>query len=167
MKLKPAHAVGRNLKMTPLQRIMASTGRRPVECRCRLCQSQCHQPCLGTPQDILRLMDAGYIDRLGEAEWPLGMVWGLIDREIVTIQARWQGDWCTFFHDGLCELHDNGLKPTEGRLSHHSSRIEQFKPAKSIGWAVMKEWLAADNADVVREVYHRYNEYLKQKSKKV
>ena len=45
---------------TALQRIIRKTGRRPVECRCRLCRQQCRIPCLGTPEDILRLLKAGY-----------------------------------------------------------------------------------------------------------
>ena len=66
---------------------------------------------------------------------------------------------CTFLTpDGLCELHPLGLKPTEGRLSHHSIRLDNFKRSKSISWAVVQEWLNPDNADVVEEVIRRYQE---------
>lgn len=41
------------IKETQLQRIIRKTGRKPVQCKCRLCKQQCHTPCLGTPQDIL------------------------------------------------------------------------------------------------------------------
>lgn len=71
---------------------------------------------------------------------------------------------CTFFTaDGLCELHALGLKPTEGRLSHHSIRIDNFRASKSVSWAVVQEWLSPDNADTVAEVTRRYGEYMKQK----
>lgn len=151
-KMRPAYAVGRNLKMTPLQRIMDRTGKSPSECKCALCKLQCRTPCIGTPQDILRLIDAGYGSRLTVWTWPFGLVWGLIDFEVTMIQPKEENGFCTFFHDGLCELHDLGLKPTEGRLSHHTTKVETLKPAKSIGWAVVQEWLAPDNADVVKQI---------------
>ena len=126
---------------TPLQRIIRKTGRKPVQCKCRLCKQQCHTPCLGTPQDILKLIESGYKDRLAPTEWLVGMIMGVIDMPVPMIQAKQEGDWCTFYKDGLCELHDAGLKPTEGRLSHHSIRLDNFKPSKSIAWNVAKEWL--------------------------
>lgn len=58
-----------------------------------------------------------------------------------------------FFHDGLCELHDKGLKPTEGRLSHHSMRLDNWSPKKSISWNVAKEWEDEENAPVLEEIY--------------
>lgn len=172
MAYKPIYAVGAKVKLSPLQRIMQKTGRRPTECKCHLCKRQCHTPCLGTPQDILRLMDAGYTSRLKPTEWAAGIYMGVTDHIIPLIQAEClDGAWgglldvgadchCTFYtKDGLCELHDLGLKPTEGRLSHHSARIDNFKRNKSISWAVVQEWLSPDNADVVAEVIRRYKEY--------
>lgn len=38
-------------------------------------------------------------------------------------------------------LHDRGLKPTEGRLSHHSIKLDNFVPKKSLAWLVAKEWI--------------------------
>lgn len=108
------------IKESPLHRIIRKTGRKPVQCKCKLYQQQCHTPCLGTPQDILSLVEAGYADRLAASEWAVGMLMGITDHSITMVQAIQEGDYCTFFHDGLCELHDKGLKPTEGKLSHHS-----------------------------------------------
>ena len=169
---KPVYAVGARVKMSPLQRIMMKTGRKPIECKCHLCKRQCHTPCLGTPQDILRLMDAGYIDRLKPTMWAAGMMMGLTKTPVPLIQAECVdgafggiidlgvNSHCTFQReDGLCELHDKGLKPTEGRLSHHSTKIDNWKPTKSISWAVVQEWLDPQNADVVAEVARRYDEH--------
>ena len=104
---------------TALQRIIRKTGRRPVECRCRLCRQQCRIPCLGTPEDILRLLKAGYRERLATT---------------------------------LCELHAAGLKPTEGRLSHHTITMENLKFGMSLSWNVAKEWLDERNFDTIREI---------------
>ena len=115
------------IKETQLQRIIRKTGRKPCECKCSLCRMQCHTPCLGTPQDIERLIDAGY------------------------------AEYCIFYHNGLCELHDKGLKPTEGRLSHHSTRLDNFKASKSISWNVAKEWLSEENAEVIERVADKFS----------
>ncbi|MDR2002668.1 MAG: hypothetical protein LBQ74_06525 [Prevotella sp.] len=48
---------------------------------------------------------------------------------------------CVFFKDGLCELHNLGLKPTEGKLSHHNIRLDNYIFELSIGWNVTKEWV--------------------------
>lgn len=176
---KPVFAAGAKVRLSPLQRIMIKTGRKPIECKCHLCKRQCHTPCLGTPQDILRLMDAGYTDRLKLTEWLAGMMMGVTKVPIPLIQPECLDgafggtidlgvkSHCTFQReDGLCELHDKGLKPTEGRLSHHSTKIDNFKPSKSIGWAVVQEWLDPQNEDVVEEVVRRYKEYQEQSEKK-
>ena len=69
------------------------------------------------------------------------------------IQARQEENgYCTFFRDGLCELHDLGLKPTEGRLSHHSITKENFKFGKSLSWNVAKEWMDMRNGEIVEEI---------------
>lgn len=172
---KPIFAVGARAKMSPLQRIIVKIGRRPTECRCQLCKKQCHTPCLGTPQDILRLMDAGYTDRLAPTMWMAGMVMGVTTEPIPLIQAECLdgafggivdigvNSHCTFQReDGLCELHDKGLKPTEGRLSHHSLKLDNFKRQKSVSWAVVQEWLNPQNADIVDEVIRRYKDYQKE-----
>jgi len=135
-----------------LQRIIRKTGRKPIQCKCCQCQQQCHIPCLATPQDILKLIKAGYADRLAWTDWYAGMLIGVTDHPVGMVQATTVGDWCTFFHDGLCELHDKGLKPTEGRLSHHSMKIDNWIPKKSISWNVAKEWEDADNTPVLKEI---------------
>lgn len=146
------------VRESPFQRIIRKTGRKPTQCKCRLCKEQCHQPCLGTPQDILRIIDAGFADKLAPTMWAAGLLMGVTDRVVPMIQASTVGDWCVFYHDGLCELHDKELKPTEGRLSHHSIRIDNFKPGKSLAWNVAKEWLDPDNGEVLEELINKYEE---------
>lgn len=140
------------IKETQIQRIIRKTGRKPVQCKCRLCKQQCHTPCLGTPQDILKIIEAGYKDRLAATEWYAGMLMGVIDIPIPMIQSKQDGDWCTFYKDGLCELHDSGLKPTEGKLSHHSISLDNFKASRSISWNVAKEWLNEENIDCIEKI---------------
>lgn len=89
---------------TALQRIIRKTGRRPVECRCRLCRQQCRIPCLGTPEDILRLLKAGYRERLAPTRWAVGLLLGKIPYIVPMVQAKQEAGGCTFFQDGLLSL---------------------------------------------------------------
>lgn len=90
------------IKETQLHRIIRKTGRKPCECKCSLCKMQCHTPCLGTPQDIENLIDAGYTDKLAPTLWGAGMMIGIIDIPIPMIQTIAGDEYCVFFHDGLC-----------------------------------------------------------------
>ena len=142
----------KRISETPLQRIIRRTGRKPVACKCNLCKQQCHQPCLGTPQDILRLVEEGYAERLSYTQWAAGIFMRCTDHVVNMIQPKVEGDWCTFYHDGLCELHDKGLKPTEGRLSHHSVTLDNWTPRKSVAWNVSKEWEDVDNIPIIGDI---------------
>ena len=57
---------------------------------------------------------------------------------------------CTFFTNGLCELHDSGLKPTVGKLSHHTTKLEDFNPKKSIAKFVLDEWDGFDETKIIK-----------------
>lgn len=135
-----------------LQRIIRKTGRKPVECRCARCREQCRTPCLGTPEDILRLLKAGYKERLAPTLWGVGLVLRRIPYVVPMIQARRINGYCIFFRNGLCELHDAGLKPTEGRLSHHTITRENLKFGSSLSWNVAREWLDERNNPVIEEI---------------
>ena len=127
---------------TALQRIGRLSRCHPTECSCERCRQMCHVPCLGTPEDIERLVDAGYTDRLRPTEWLVGALVGLTDGPISMVQPMVEGDWCTFYHNGLCELHDKGMKPTEGRLSRHDDLITHGKVPleNNVAFLVAKEW---------------------------
>lgn len=135
-----------------LERIMHKTRRKPIECKCQLCKKQCATICLGTPEDIEKLLDAGHRDKLMVTEWGVGMMFGVINFPIPMIQAKQTDKGCIFFENGLCTLHNKGLKPTEGRLSHHSTRLDNFKFSKSISWNVAKEWINEDNLPVLERI---------------
>jgi hypothetical protein len=46
-------------------------------------------------------------------------------------------------------------------LSHHSTRIDNFKASKSIAWNVAKEWFSEENAEVIERVADKYSRNLK------
>ena len=96
---------------------------------------------LGGVRGALRQLLAEPSTRLGKIPYIVPMV-----------QAKQEAGGCTFFQDGLCELHAAGLKPTEGRLSHHTITMENLKFGMSLSWNVAKEWLDERNFDTIREI---------------
>lgn len=81
-------------------------------CTCDKCKNMCKVPCIGTPKDIEAIIDAGYADRLKETMWMVGYL-AVKEKPIAMIQPTEKDGWCAFRRpDGLCELHDRGLKPT-------------------------------------------------------
>ena len=100
-----------------------------TECDCERCSNMCKAPCCGTIDDIQKLIDAGYGSRLMLDDWPG-------DTDVIKPamkgyegnKAPWEcrtEEGCTFWKDGKCELHQSGLKPTQGRLAHHDNTIHQ------------------------------------------
>lgn len=129
-------------KEPTFDRIARLSWSQPNSCSCEKCRNMCHVPCLGTPEDIEKLVDAGYTSRLQPTEWLVGKLVGLTNRSITMIQPRQERGWCTFYHNGLCELHDKGLKPTEGRLAYHTVQDpRQLDLSKNEAWLVAKEWI--------------------------
>jgi hypothetical protein len=136
-----------------LKHIMRKTGRKPVACKCKLCKEQCTRSvCLGTPQDIEKLIDAGYGDKIKITTWAAGIRIGVTTQVITMFQAQMTESGCIFLKDGLCTLHDKGLKPTEGKLSHHSITEENYTPKKGVTWNVAKEWLDKENETTILRV---------------
>lgn len=135
-----------------LQKIINSTGRKITECCCELCRAQCKIPCLGTPDDILNVIDAGYIDKLRLTFWATSMVFNKTQYPIVMVQAGTTPNGCVFFNNGLCDLHDIGLKPTEGKLSNHTIRLDNFLFERSLPWIIAKEWLDERNLPKILKI---------------
>lgn len=132
----------------------------PSECSCDKCSRMCHSTCCGAIEDIKKLMDAGFANRLSFDNWPnnIKMVGpalkGYEGKESPWSTATIEG--CTFWKDGLCELHDTGLKPIQGKLSLHGmSDDENNEIAKMItdSWnteeanAVIEEWKKLNEMD--------------------
>ncbi len=99
----------------------------PVSCDCAQCQAMCNSStCLPTPQEARELVRRGYGPRLATYRFmpdPARLaVLGPAPRGQEGAQdlPHTQAGPCTFFQDGLCELHALRLKPLEGRLAHHS-----------------------------------------------
>lgn len=106
----------------------------------------CKIPCIGTPKDIEAIIDAGYADRLKETMWMVGYL-AVKEKPIAMIQPTEKDGWCVFRQpDGICELHDRGLKPTE------EDDIPTYET--SVLRAVAHEWVKVENfATIMRVVF--------------
>lgn len=117
---------------TTFEKIVRKTGMKQRECKCKLCKSQCASPCKGTPEDMVKLLASGFQNKIMKTTFQ--------GTSILTPLYDSEKKSCVFFTDGLCELHDLGLKPTEGKLSHHSTTFEKFNYKKSVSYHILKEW---------------------------
>jgi hypothetical protein len=90
------------------------------KCSCNTCKSMCRRsPCIGTPADMLALINAGFTDKLCLTEWLAGKAAGVLpELHMVTPLYDYDHGCCSFLTgEGLCQLHDLGLKPIEGKLA--------------------------------------------------
>lgn len=112
----------------------------PISCACEHCAGMCARTtCLPTPDEARALIRAGFADRLATYRfWPQGAGMDYVgpapagqegSRDLPNTKAG-----CTFHKGGLCELHDLGLKPWEGRVAHHT------RDSQPIRQAVMRSW---------------------------
>ncbi len=149
-------------------RIAAHLETQPMSCNCEKCKQMCQRvPCLGTPHDILALIEAGYIDKVCYTEWAAGIIFRFIKRPIPMVQLKSTGSnvngCCICYHDGKCELHENGLKPTEGKLSHHEVSAKELLPQYNLSFQVAIEWVKEENFGIIGEISDRLCEYLNKK----
>lgn len=149
-------------------RIARQIGKQPISCSCEKCKQMCQRvPCLGTPHDILALIESGYADKVCYTEWAAGMVLGHINRPIPMVQIKTKNGsrdgTCVFYNDGKCELHESGLKPTEGRLSHHEVSVRELRKENNLTYQVAIEWCKEENLDIIREIVRKVMDHLNKK----
>src|SRR5579863_7456826 len=125
-------------------------------CDCEKCRAMCRKPCWGTPEDISRLIQAGYGDRLMLEYWT-----GECDKKDIEFPApalkEFEGGTapfipkseggCTFWKDGLCELHEKGLKPTEARVVDHGELNKDI----DVHGLVAQEWNNEEAQKITKE----------------
>lgn len=125
-------------------------------CSCETCQDMCRRrPCWPLPNEARKLIEMGYAKRL-MFDW-----WGtsLEEEDIAIISPAIVGregqqapffpyGRCTFLTDeGLCELHDSGAKPAEGRLALCTQSVDD---GASLHEEVALAWDSDEGRDVIR-----------------
>ena len=112
----------------------------PISCACDKCKSMCaHSVCVPTPDEARTLIRLGYADRLGAYKFnPFDDSASVVAPATVGYEGQLLSKTtlgpCTFYKEGLCELHPLGLKPFEGRIAHHD------RPWLAVRAEVLKTW---------------------------
>lgn len=122
-----------------------------TECSCNTCQNMCKtQPCLGTPEDIVKIIMAGHSKKVAMSSWMVGIIAGVTNDSIDMVQPKYiDGHGCAFLDDNnLCTLHDSGLKPTEGKLSHHTDAVPKSF-TDTMNFKVAMSWVDKDGINDV------------------
>lgn len=139
--------------MTEYEEIKQTTGTVETSCTCSQCKNHCRRvPCVGTPDDIVRLINAGFIHKLAATLWMAGLSSGIPVTQIISPLYNKQKRSCEFFTtDGLCELHTLGLKPTEGKLASHNARIVS-NVNDHPGFYVASKWRLPQNKLLIKKL---------------
>ena len=127
-----------------------------TKCDCLDCQEMCLHPCWPTPEEALVIElhhpYRMYRDYWVMAEGPDIYIFGPAIKGYCAKEAPyWIRGSCTFFVDGKCQLHDEGLKPLEGRLAHHSHN------AKGIHEHMASLWNTELGRSVAEHLRRRYD----------
>lgn len=133
---------------------MSSKGTKE-SCTCTVCVAMCcRRPCFPTPEDAVSLITAGLADRL-MVDWYIpkidGDSWELLTPAIKGHENSdapfWPVGRCTFLKDDRCELHEAGLKPTEGKECWCGSDAE--KDIK-LHHEIAATWNSIEGLEIVR-----------------
>jgi hypothetical protein len=133
-------------------------------CTCECCIAACKQrPCWGTPQEMKKIIDAGFGNKLMLDWWDTeallidrssNFVW-LLSPAIREYEAKQAPETFPFFmqcvfqnKQELCDLHDLNLKPSEGKRIWHE--IDDSE-AKEIHLEIMRTWRTSEGKELVNQ----------------
>lgn len=127
-------------------------GHEETICSCEKCKAMCKTPCLGTPEDIYKLIMNNYGDKLCMTGWGVGKLVGTNDTIIEMIQPIQNENGCVFQDEcGLCKLHDLGLKPTEGKFSSCKDK-PTLDFTTTINYKVAMSWVDENGENDARKM---------------
>lgn len=132
----------------------------PPSCSCAHCQQMCCLPCSPRVSDARKLIDAGYGGRLMLCVWTHEPLLQFLTPALRGSEGTDSPDHpvsdggCTFWNKRhLCDLHASGLKPTEGRLTHHHPK---YQHGKKLNKLIMVEWDAPEGRALIAEWKERF-----------
>lgn len=145
--------------MTELEMICKKSQTEVSECDCHLCQQMCSRaPCIGTPQDIVTLINNGYIHELEQTAYSAGNAIGI--ETFISVQIKYADDHggCPLFKNGKCSIHH--IKPTDGKLASckASNYYDRSKP--SYLHLIAKAWESEENIERMVFIFKSLYRYL-------
>lgn len=125
------------------------------ECSCETCIQMCYRPCWGTPDEIQKIIDEGFGNKLMLDYW---MDWNngdifLLCGAMVGYEGKtapyWPKGRCAFLtKNNECEVHT--IKPFEGRVGSCNSEIKD--EWKEIRHKIALEW----NSEYGKEIIEKW-----------
>ena len=117
-------------------------------------------PCIGTPWDMLRIMESSK-ENIGKVSLTINAApWEgeLTDSPVIMVAPKTNEDGsCVFLENGMCSIHE--IKPIEGKYSHHEP-TEKEKGLDIVGMIqnstivlISKSWI--QGGEVVRKVFEK------------
>lgn len=132
--------------------IKLNTGAVEHSCSCKACKSMCKStPCIGTPDDILKILEAGHKDKLAATLWGAGMKYGQEPLAMVQPFMTSSGRCAFLDKDDMCKLHSSGLKPIEGKLATCKGGV-----GDKLTFIVARTWLFKRNDETLTKILEFY-----------
>ena len=130
------------------------------DCSCNQCKLMCYvSPCFPTPEDVDKLLKAGYETLLKSTTYINIDTFESYDliapdsKQIITIDKNGNNvvlNKCVFLDDNnLCKLHNLGLKPTEGKLAIHN---REHSETVKLRVSVCETWTNNENFELVTKI---------------
>ena len=142
-----------------LEKILQITNGRESTCSCSTCQHMCRvAPCLGTPSDILKIAEAGHADKLLITGWAAGVPYNI--PMVPMVQPKMTPTGCIFLVNNLCTLHEDGLKPTEGRLTKGCEVDVLTVNQLPVAFAVARTWGLVENNEIIKQILFAIKKHL-------
>lgn len=141
--------------MTELEMICKKADVKPSTCDCPDCQSMCRNaPCIGTPADIVNLINAGHVHQLELTMFNALVHIGL--EPFPSFQIRHELGGCPLFIDGKCSVHH--IKPTDGKLASCKIEDQFYDKSKPTYYHLIAEaWNKPENENrmkfIIKSVY--------------
>ena len=122
-------------------------------CSCEICKDMClNRACWPTPVEAQKLIDAGFGDRLMLDWWVRagGNIYLLCPAQDGCEGGKAlsdpRGRCALLTSDLLCPLHEAGLKPSEGRLAMHNTKVDLHALVAATwdtdeGRKIAREWI--------------------------
>lgn len=146
--------------MTENEKIHKASKYEYNECSCERCQNMCKRsPCLGTPSDILRIINNGYGQHFTETSFLVPAYFGEPAQDMYQARQNRDNGHCPFFSDGKCVLHNLGIKPIEGKLATCDRSKLQEIPFAAL--AVSETWSDPANAKIISLIAKAVEKYSK------
>lgn len=137
--------------------IKEATGLNDFDCSCNKCKAMCKTaPCMGTPSEMIKLIEAGFVDKLQLTIDFACMRYGLGPVEMIMPLFNEEKQRCTFLNENdLCMLHDLKLKPSEGRLAN--CNLDTALPGKEILPAFIHKIWESKSVKVAESFFKFFN----------